>query len=144
MKTKKSVIFCIIIFAVVILIACFYLKYLKNSQSLSKISDSGIISLLNKNQDAKEYMNSHSDFKIEKKIILTKEDIIGGQNGQNFKEVYQGLELQDNRYMKVDLMNLAGDNGMVTIIDFNNKEVLKAYGIVLLSATANSNGQTAN
>ncbi|MGA2417847.1 MAG: hypothetical protein ABSF55_01225, partial [Candidatus Staskawiczbacteria bacterium] len=89
---------------------------------------------------SEEFDTIYVDKKIDKKEILTKESIVAGQNGPNFKEVYQGLELQDSRYMRVDLMNQAGDKGLITVIDFKNQTVPKAYGIVLL----NINGQTAS
>ena len=83
-------------------------------------------------------MQNNPDFKINNKEILTKESIIAGQNGPNFKEVYQGLELQNGRYMRIDLINQAGDRGLIAVIDFKKQTVLKAYGIILLK----SNGQT--
>lgn len=113
-----------------------FLFFFKNQtpKDLSKISDREIIGLLEKNQDSKEYIEKNKDFKIEEKIVLTKDSILEGQNTQNFKEVYQGLKLEDNRYLKVNLINLAGDNGLVSVIDFKDKKVLKAYGLILLKS----------
>jgi hypothetical protein len=103
----------LIIFVVVIIFVALAGIFLYNQKplDLSKVSDSQIISLLDKNPDAKEYMQSHPDFRIENKTILTKESILAGRNGPNFREIYQILELQDNRYMRVDLINSAGDKG---------------------------------
>jgi hypothetical protein len=109
---------------------------------LSKVTDSQIISLLNKNSDAKEYMQNHPDFKIDKKEVLTKQSIVAGQKGANFKEVYQGLKLQDSRYMRVDLMNVAGDRGLIALIDFRENTTLRAYGLLLIKGSSNQNGQT--
>jgi hypothetical protein len=131
---KKTIIFVIIIFAVV---AVFLFVFLYNLQNdISKISEKNIIKILQTNQDAKNYMQNYPDYKIDKKQILSKDDIIRGQNAQNFKEVYQSLELEDKRYIKVDLINSAGDRGMITVIDFKNKSVLKAYGIMLFKANS--------
>ena len=102
-----------------------------------------IISLLNKNPDAKDYMQNHADFKIDKKEVLTTKSILAGQKGPNFREVYQGLELQDNRYILVNLINLTGDKGLIAVVDFKEKNTPKAYGLLLLKAsTGQTNGQT--
>jgi len=58
-----------------------------------------------------DYIERYKNFKIEKKTLLTKESILAGQNGENFKEVYQSLDLEDNRYLRADLMNAAGELG---------------------------------
>jgi hypothetical protein len=137
MIKKGLSIFCIVIFVAVISAVCFYFYKINTPLDIFKISDKEIISLLKKNWDCQGYMQRYSDFKIQGRTILTKDNIIAGQNGQNFKEVYQGLELIDNRYMKVDLMNSAENSGMVTVIDFKDSKVLKAYGIMLIEAGAN-------
>ena len=86
----------------------------------------------------------HPDYIIEDKIILTKESILAQRSGANFKEVYQGLEFQDNRYMRIDLINSAGDRGLVSVLDFKNNTVPKAYGIILLKVSQSQiqNGPT--
>ena len=137
----KNVLIIFIIILIVLVASAVFFMYNQKPKDLSKVSDSQIISFLNKNSDAKDYMQSHGDFKIESKEILTKESIVAGQNGQIFREVYQGLELQDNRYMKVNLMNPAGDSGLVAVLDFNKNIVLKAYGIMLLKVNQPENGQ---
>ena len=102
-----------------------------------------IIAILEKNQGSKDYMQEHKDFKIQDKTVLTKESIVAGQNGQNFREVYQGLDLQDNRYLKVDLMNSTGDRGLIAVVDFQKRIALKAYELILLKA-GSINGQTSS
>ena len=47
----------------------------------------------------KNICKTFPDFKINNKEILTKESIMPGKMA-NFKEVYQGLELQNGRYMR--------------------------------------------
>ncbi len=138
---KKAIILFVIILIALVAFAGIFL-YNQKSKDISKISDKEIILLLKNNIDAKEYLQSHPDYKIQDKIILTKDSIIAGQKGQNFKEVYQGLDLENNRYVKVNLMNLAGDRGLVAVIDFKTKQVPKAYGIMLFKAGMNQNGQT--
>ena len=59
-----------------------------------------------------------------------KEDIIKGQKGQNFKEVYQDLSLEDKRYMKADLINGQGDRGLIVVIDLKEQKVLKSFEII--------------
>ncbi|TSC54181.1 MAG: hypothetical protein LiPW30_751 [Parcubacteria group bacterium LiPW_30] len=104
------------------------------AKDITKIIDQDIIAALSTNPDAKDYMQKNSDFKITGKAILTKDSILAGQTAENFKEVYQGLDLEDERYLKVDLMNTAGDNGLVAVLDFKESKVLKAYGLILLRA----------
>lgn len=141
MKKIISILFCV---AIVLIGVVTFFSYNQNQKPLdpTKVSDSQIISMLKKNSNAQYYMENHSDFLIGKKQILTKEDIINGQNGANFREVYLGLKLEDGRYMTVNLMNPAADNGLVAVIDFNKNEVLRAYGIMLYKSSAVQNGQT--
>ena len=143
MKKNTIIISCLIVLFILAIAAYIFLINKSNSQNpqdLTKVSDSQIISLLNKNSDAQKYMQSNAEFKIQDKIILTKESILAGQNGQTFKEVYSGLESENNRYMKVDLMNAAGDHGLVEVLDFKTQTTIKAYGIILIK----TNGQTAS
>jgi chaperonin cofactor prefoldin len=46
--------------------------------------------------------------------------------------VYIGLELEDTRYLKVQLMNASGREGYITVIDGNDSSVQKAFGMLLL------------
>jgi hypothetical protein len=144
MQLSKKVIFIFyaVIFFTAILFVLFFLVYSKDEPlNISEVSDNEIVLLLEKNKDCSDYIKKYSDFKIQDKTILTKDSIIVGQNGQNFKEVYQGLELEDNRYMKVDLMNLNGDRGMITVIDFKTKQVPKAYGVMLFKLNGQATSQ---
>ena len=142
---KKNILIIFSVVSVFVVLATVVGLFLYNSESknidILKVSDGQIVSLLNKNSDAKDYMQNHSDFKIDKKEILTKNSIMAGQNGPNFREVYQDLELKENRYMRVDLMNSTGDSGLVVVLDFKTKQAIKAYGIILLKATSGQNGQ---
>ena len=105
-----------------------------SAKDITKVTDQDIVSFLSANADAKDYMQKNKDFKITAKAILTKDDITAGQTAENFKEVYQGLDLEAHRYLKVDLMNATGDKGLVAVLDFKEGKVLKAYGLILLKA----------
>jgi hypothetical protein len=144
MEKKDIFIFGAFIFFAFVLYISFFLVYSKKPVDFSKISNEEIVAILGKNKDCSDYMKSHSDFKIQDKTILTKESILSGQKGQNFKAVYQGLKLQDNRYMKVDLVNSAGDKGLISVIDFEKTQVLKAYGIILLKVNGQKTSQKQN
>ena len=145
---KKNILILIfILLAVLIVLVIFFMYNQKRPggyPDLSKVSDSQIISLLNKNSDAKDYIKNHPDFTIKDKTILTKESILSGRGATNFKEVYYGLDLQDGRYMRVDLINPAGDRGLISVLDFKNNTVPKAYGIILIEVSQSQiqNGQT--
>jgi len=140
---SKKVTIIIIVFLIILLtvVGCvFTLKrqLSKNTSDIpidiSKVTNSEIIDLLRTNNDSLDYIEKCKDFKIEKKSPLTKESILEGQNGENFKEVYQGLDLEDNRYLRADLMNAAGSWGLITVLDFKTKSVIKAFGLMLISA----------
>lgn len=126
---KKIVIIISIIIVLVLLLYFLLPKFF--TQNLQSLSDSQVIAFLNKNQDSKDYMSKNPDFKIEKKEILTKESILNGQNGQNFKEMYQGLSLENNRYMEVELMNGNGSMGLIVILDFKLKNVANSALLML-------------
>lgn len=142
---KKNIVIILVALVVVIVLAVGILLVIQGQipKDLSKVSSNQIISMLGNNVDAKDYMQKHIDFKIESKEPLTVKSILVGQNGQIFREVYQGLEMEDNRYMRVDLVNTAGDKGLITVLDFNTGQAIKAYGKILLQGYApNTNGQT--
>jgi len=125
----------ILVIAVLIVLAGFSLIFFRERifylQS-SEISREEIAELLKKNKDSLNYIEKYKDFEIEEKTLLTKEDILEGQKGERFKEVYEGLELEDNRYLKVDLINQSRNRGLIAVLDLKNKEVSKAYGLILL------------
>jgi len=141
---KKNIIlfFCFILIAVLVVASFLFLHFFsKNSvKNTSAVNDTEIIKILETNKDIKDYSEKYSDFKITDKEILTKESILAGQKGQNFQAVYAGLSLEDNRYMKINLMDKAGENGFVSVIDFKNNSVIKSFGILLFKVSAN--GQT--
>jgi len=144
MKKTGIIIFPIIILLIIISVCFFFSGKSNMPEDISKLTGQQIVSILQKNQDAKNYMQKYSDFKISAKTILARESILSGQQGQNFKEVYQGLELEDNRYLKVDLMNASGDRGLTAVIDYKDKSVPKAFGIILIKTNGQTAGQSAN
>ena len=89
---------------------------------------------MEENQDSLDYMERCKNFKIEKKTSLTKESILEGQKGKRFKEVYQDLSLEDNRYLRVDLINMTEDRGLIAVLDLKAKKVSKVYGLILLKS----------
>ena len=101
---------------------------------ISKITEDQIIDLLGTNSDSKEYIEKYKGFKIEAKTPLTKESIVAGQNAGNFREVYQDLDLEDGRYLRADLMNAAGNWGLIAVLDLKTRSVLKAFGLMLVQA----------
>lgn len=129
--SKKAILFIGIMF-LVFLAAVLYFDREVETANIFTIKNEEIITYLKKNEDAKEYIEKNSDFEIKNKEVLTEAAISAGRSGQNFKEVYQDLELEDERYLKIDLMNKAGDRGFVAVLDYKTKEVKKAYGIILL------------
>ena len=140
MSRKNTII--LILSLVVLLVAVGYFLIYSNQPTeennlpldLSNVSDDQIISLLRTNEDALWYLDKYKDFRIEKKIILTPKSIVAGQEGENFKEVYQDLDLEANRYLRADLMNAAGSWGLISVLDFKTNSVAKAFGLMMLSA----------
>ena len=126
----------IVILVVVILLIAGFVFVLKDRlfKDYSRITNEEIIALLKTNKDSLDYLEKYKDFRIEKKVVLTKTDILEGQKGENFREVYQDLSLEDNRYLKVDLMNKAGTNGLIAILDLKKKTVPKVFGLILLKS----------
>jgi hypothetical protein len=142
-KNSFIVFFAVLVIAVLVAIIIFFIYNQPTSwqtENLSLISDSQIISILKTSSDVQEYIKSHPDFKIDKKEILTKEGIITGSNGVNFREAYSGLSPEDGRYMRVDLTNQAGDRGMIIMIDFKKNEVV--FSALLLLFAQNEEQQT--
>lgn len=135
--SKKNIILSVLIAIIIVVDILYFFMFFKNDNSNIQLqkTDEEIISVLNKNQDCKNYMQKNPDFKIQKKTVLTKESILEGQNGQKFKEIYIGLELQNNRYIMVNLINNAGNSGFIAVIDFEKNEVLKAYGMLLFNSS---------
>jgi len=140
-KLTKNLIIIFIIAVLAVLICCTFLfgcqKIPFAKDNIATVSDQRIIEILKTNSDVAGYMNKNSDFQIQSKEILTKDSILAGQNGQEFQPVYIGLQLEDNRYMKVQLINSSGSEGYITVIDFSDSSVQKAFGLLLFQASAN-------
>ena len=133
MKKTNLIIFCVCLVVLIFIAGLIFFMYNQKSRDLTKVSDSQIISLLNKNSDARDYIKEHPDFKIKDKEVLTEESILAGRKGPNFKEVYQVLSLENNRYMRVDLIDKAGDRGLIAVIDFKTNQVPNAYLLLLFT-----------
>lgn len=136
---KKNVKIILIVILILIAIAFVYFISIQERpglKDLSKITNQEIIEILKKDKDINSYTQKYPDFKIENKEILAKESILAGQNAENFREIYQDLELEDNRYLKVQLMDLSGSNGFFGVIDFKNNSVVKSFGILLFKTSA--------
>ena len=140
---RKKIVFIVFVFLVILsaIIGYFFVFKEQPAKStpdilidISKITDDEIINLLRTNNDGLDYIEKYKDFKIDKKTPLTKESILSGQNGENFKEVYQGLDLEDNRYLRADLMNSTGNWGLIAVLDLKAKSVVKAFGLMLINA----------
>ena len=101
-------------------------------ENISEITDEQIVELLKENKDSLSFVEKNKDFKIQFKAVLTKESILKGQEGSNFKEVYQDLSLEDNRYIRVDLINALANKGLIAVIDTKTKTVLKVFGKLLI------------
>jgi hypothetical protein len=135
----KKVFLSIILFSALAFFLFFFIynqfvaKYpAQQARDISQATDAEIILILSKNQDAKDYMQKHKDFILQNKTVLSEESILAGQNAQNFREVYQGLSLEKNRYMRVDLGSPAANSGLIAVLDFKVGQVIKVYGIILL------------
>lgn len=131
MERKQKKIF-LILFVIIVLVGTFFLFKNSPRQDIFKLSDKEIIALLKENKDSLDYIEKYSDFRIEKKTILNKENILEGQKGESFKEVYRDLILEDNRYLKVELINRGGDYGLIAVLDLKTKTVPKAFGLIWL------------
>ncbi len=125
-----------LIFAVVavLLYAFFFIDFWGSGKEadLNTLTDQQIIEILKTNADVADYISRNPDFGIQSKEILTKDSILKGQNQNTFQPVYIGLELEDTRYLKVQLMNASGREGYITVIDGNDSSVQKAFGMLLL------------
>jgi len=104
-------------------------------EDLNSVTDEQLITILKTNADITDYIERNSDFRIESKEILTKDAILRGQNQNTFQPVYIALELEDARYMKVQLMNSQNSEGYIAVIDSRDSSVQKAFGLLLLKMT---------
>ena len=125
--------------ALVVLVAAAALYLLAGNQRQEDIGDKTppliytqqeVIQILKTNTDAADYINKNRDYSI-KITPLSKQDILEGEKATNFREVYQNLTLENNRYLKADLMNNNGE-GLVTVVDMKTRAVVKLYGLRLI------------
>jgi len=129
----------VLIFTIVavLLYAFFFVDFggpsgLGKKVDLNTLTDQEVIEILKTNSDVSDYIKRNPDFAIQSKEILSKDAILKGQNQNTFQPVYIALELEDNRYLKVQLMNAAGSEGYITVIDANDSSVQKAFGMLLI------------
>ena len=132
----KIIILCILI-AIVIFFVLTQKSVVQNKEN-DIVSDQEIKDILRKNKDASEYLDLYEKTNVKERVILSKEDILAGQQGETFKEIYEGLSLDDNKYMRVQLINEKGDRGIVSTIDLVKKEPVYVFGVILLGVDQNS------
>lgn len=131
-KNAKIISIVFLILIAIVFVYFFSLQEGPEPKNLLEITNQEIIKILKQDKDINSYTKKYPDFKIENKEILTKESIFSGQNGESLKQLYENLELENDRYLKVQLMDLSGSNGFFGVIDFKNNSVVKAFGIILL------------
>ena len=122
----------LILIAIIIILAAvvYFFPAGKKSNDLSRQE---ITDILSKEKQGLEYIGKYPDFTIRAQEILTKDKITIGKNGKSFKELYNNLEMEDNRYERIDLVNAGGDRGLLAVIDMENRTPVNVYGLILLS-----------
>ena len=94
-------------------------------------SDIQVFDLLRSNSDSLEFLQKYPDSAVTNKTLLHGEDIINGLSGPRFKELYQNISVEDDRYVFVELSS-GSDRSLISILDLKEQKVTKAFWIILV------------
>ena len=91
-----------------------------------------ILNILKQNNEVLGYMKKNPNYEILNITYLSSDEIAEKQNGTYFRELYENLTLENNRYVKVDLIDKNTNRGLMTIIDLEKQKVIKIFGLLLI------------
>lgn len=113
------------------LIVLFLIVISTNINKQKKYSAQDFAEILKKNSDAQSILrNIDSDKYLFNIVKLDKRTIEIEQYGP-YKALYQGLP-ESNELYKIRVIDTENKRGLIAVIDMNNKQVLKVYGLLNL------------
>ncbi len=139
MSSQKKIIIGVVIIIIAVVAFSLKTKFIKDKQEVSlekeekELTREEIVSVLQQNEKGADYLEKNDVFEIGENKPLTKEDILKNQKEKRYKEIYQDLSPEDNKYSKVTLINEAG-KGLFLILDLNNQKVVEIHDLILLKA----------
>ena len=96
-----------------------------------KYSAKDFAEILKKNSDAQELIRNIDSDKVGFNIVKLDKRTIEIEQYGPYKELYQDLPESDELY-RVRVLDTDKKRGLLTVIDMNNKKVLKVYGLINL------------
>ncbi|MDD5013463.1 MAG: hypothetical protein PHD93_03695, partial [Candidatus Pacebacteria bacterium] len=104
MKQNKIIAFLILILFLVFLFFIFNKKpFLEevNVEQQVVITDENLIEALKTNETGKDFLEDYHDFVIQKRDLLSKEEIEQRKVQGNYIELFEPLLLEDNKYAEI-------------------------------------------
>ena len=96
------------------------------------ITDEEMMGILKEDDTGLVFLGEYDNFQISTKEVLTKEKIERRKEEGDFKEIFEPLLIEDDRYLKVRLEDWEGGRGVIGTIDLKEKEPVIVHNLFLM------------
>jgi len=96
------------------------------------ITDEEMLEILEKDSTGLTFLEKYDNFRVSTKELLTKEKIEERKERGDFKEIFEPLLLEDERYLKVRLDDWEGGRGIIATIDLNGGGPVIVHNLFLM------------
>ena len=125
-----------VLIILIILLGAFFFYYSQNREIENPeevLNKEQITALLENNETGAEFMQNYGDFEVEKINPLTKEEIEERRIEGDYREMFEPLLLEDDRYVEMEVVSKERDLGLVSIVDLKEDEIVEIYYLFLVT-----------
>ncbi len=135
MKQNKIIAFLILILFLVFLFFIFNEKPFLEEVNIEQqvvITDENLIEALKTNETGKDFLEKYEEFVIQKRDLLSKEEIEQRKVQGNYIELFEPLLLEDNKYAEIRVVAKQGGRGIVGTIDLETNKAMVVHWLFLI------------
>ena len=120
---------------VLILFVAGFFIYMDTEEEIveEEITRERVVEMLKTDEVGREFLEDYSDFEVDEAYILTKEQIEERKEGWRYTLLYEDLLLEDNRYMKLRLVQEEKGMGVAGTFDLQEEEMVLMYYLFLVT-----------
>lgn len=96
------------------------------------ITDENLIEALKTSETGSAFLEDYKEFVIQKRDLLSKEEIEERKVKGNYIELFEPLLLEDNRYAEIRVVAKQGGRGIVGTIDLETNEAMVVHWLFLI------------
>ncbi len=92
-----------------------------------------IVEMLKTDEVGLAFLENYDGFKIERRELLSKEEIERRAIEGDYKEIYEDLSLEDDRYVMIRIAEREKNRGLVGTLDMEASVAVSLYNLFLIN-----------